>query len=159
MGTTSWDQYQCVECASLCRRWVLCFASETLERAVLQLRLPSYIYVCVFMWDTLAPDSPYIFMCSLLSPSIWGKSISCPKKKTAVSRLRSSLFTVLACDGGATRSLPITDCHFDADATGGESNSLSPSLWNTVYSLEGHKTASEHRDTHFHAHMYMYTLT
>lgn len=117
-------------------------------------------HVCVLMWDML--EIPHIFfMCSLQSPSILGRSISCPKTAAPrpKSRLCSSLFTALACDGGATRSLPITDCHFDGDATGGESNSLSPSLWTTVYCLEGHKAASEHRDTHFHAHMHIYTLT
>lgn len=111
--------------------------------------------LCIYV-RRIGPQIPHKFIsCSLLSPSVlfWGKKAFLAQN----AGLCGSLFTALACDGGDTRSLPITDCHFDGDATGGESNSLSPSLWNTVYSLEGHKAASEHRDTHFHARTHIHT--
>lgn len=111
--------------------------------------------LCIYV-RRIGPQIPHKFIsCSLLSPSVLfgGKKAFLAQN----AGLCGSLFTALACDGGDTRSLPITDCHFDGDATGGESNSLSPSLWNTVYSLEGHKAASEHRDTHFHARTHIHT--
>lgn len=37
------------------------------------------VCMCVFMWDMLAPNCPFIFMCSLVSPNISSKGISCPK--------------------------------------------------------------------------------
>lgn len=136
------------------RRWALCFPSETF--GVCCAAAASVCHHCVSMWDALAPKFPINLF----------RVVYCPQafffggKKAFLAQnagLCGSLFTALACDGGDTRSLPITDCHFDGDATGGESNSLSPSLWNTVYSLEGHKAASEHRDTHFHARTHIHT--
>lgn len=58
------------------------------------------------------------------------KTSSCgPRGGGQTTGPRSSLFTALACDGGAAASLPITERRSDGDAAGGESNSLSPSLW------------------------------
>lgn len=45
----------------------------------------------------------------------------CPRGRRGEAPVDQSgcVFTALACDGGAVRSLPITDCHFDSDATRG----------------------------------------
>lgn len=97
-------------------------------------------YVCVFVF--MAQNSFTHFNVQLSVPKqYWGKHFF----TTQVQKLDSGnvLFTALACDGRATPSIPITDCHFDGDATRTERNSLNSSLWNTVYFLEGHKATSE----------------
>lgn len=100
----------------------------------------------MFVFLCLWPRIPLrILMRSSVFLNNIGKSISLPKPGAQVQKLDSGniLFTALACDGGATPSIPITDCHFDGDATRTERNSLNSSHWNTVYFLEGHKATSE----------------
>ena len=116
-------------------------------------------FASVFLRLSAVDLHPRFQTWSLLPVSISGKAVHCSEEKAPPSLKLSpgnSLFTTLACDGGASWSIPKTDCHFDGDATRGESNSLSSSLWNAVYFLEGHKAPSEHR--HAHTSMQVNTL-
>lgn len=104
-GTSTWRVT-----AACCRHFSppSCFASEALKPAV----RPAAASICVYV----ASNSTIYFYAS---PDIWVQN---PERSSP------SLF-YLQRDGGATQPLPITDCHFDGDATGGESNSPSSSHW------------------------------
>lgn len=90
-----------------------CCAASTSDRAAAVCAI-----MCVCLCET---RRPHIFLCVFYCPQTFcGKAFLVQKAQRAGPELCCSLFTALACDGGATPSLPITDCHFDGDATGGE---------------------------------------
>lgn len=109
---------------------------------------------CIYLRH-ISPSNPHLhFFHVVYCPPAFlrgKKPVSFPKTTDHSAALCSSLFTALAGDGGAVRSLPITDCHFDGDATGGESNSPSPSpetLFTPWKVTRPHQSTGTHTSMH-----------
>lgn len=150
-----------VSCYHSSWRWMSSFASEALKTAALRPLTRLQLCVCECSLETCWPQIAHLFfMCPqtfqrkaflVQKPEHSGPKLSCG----------SFLFTVLACDGGATQPLPITDCHFDGDATGRESNSLSSSHWKmfTAWKVTRlHQSTGTHTSMHTCKHTYIKTV-